>query len=168
MQVDTAGGKSAERHIPRLRPVQRDEQIERLPAEGAGAGQSRPGDDGRGVSPAHLLNYRRGLRQVADVTEEPVDVAQAGTRDDPLHADPAMFGAQVQEQFRLQFSAGAEVGMPPLAGEGTMGSAVPVCKSLTRAGSGRDHGDGAGGVGNTPVEECEIFSPEKIDAAGVW
>ena len=104
---------------------------------------------------------------MAGIAEKTVDIAQTGTGNDPFGAYPAMFGAQEEEQFSLQFSAGGKIGMPPLTPEGTVSAAVPVRQSLSQSGAGRDHGNRPSGIRNPPIEDSHVFRSEQIDAEGI-
>src|SRR5262249_25499351 len=75
----------------------------------------------------------------ARVAQEAVDVKQPWSGDDPLPAHVAEFPAQMNQHLGLQLVARSEVGVTALAGERSMGFAVPMQTCLTKSGACGDN-----------------------------
>ncbi len=120
-QVDAAGGHHLEGQVPRLRPQDGDEGVERGDAEFARPFSIQRGvDDDRGgiVGRSQLLGQPARFLGVAAVLEIGVDVGQPPTRADPLVADVLEALQEIVQQFKFKVISRRKIGMAALRGMG--------------------------------------------------
>ena len=155
-EIDAPGRQERQGEVTRCRPVERHEQLEGLHAQGRLTAQRRLRDDSIGVLLPQACGQPGRLLAAACFAQEPVDVLESRTRDDPFVAHPRKLSQQKLEQVHFQAVARGEIHMAPFGGKWPVSCPVPVNPRLAEAGPRRDEGEVTCCVTLAWVEHGEI------------
>src|SRR6266404_1836879 len=124
---DARGRGAAERQVPSLGAEDRAEALERGDAQRMPAGEADLRDRGVRVSLRQLLTEPGGLRHVAAIAQEQVEVLNPLAREDPLVADVRPYAPpQPAQQLDLLSAARCGVRVAPLRCDRVIPPSVPV------------------------------------------
>ena len=131
------------------------------------AGEADLGDRGVRVSLRQLLTEPGGLRHVAAVAQEQVEVLNPLAREDPLVADVLPHSPlQPAQQLDLLLVARCEVRVARLRCDRVIPPSVPVEDRLTQPRAGRDDGGVPPGVSRSGMQRLEVLGREAEHSVG--